>query len=555
MDEVTVEEAAGIVEAATTGQAAAFLQEIAATTAGEVVAQLSTAKAVEVLPQMEPQKAGAILDNVMVDKLTELVQTMDDSSLIKLLPEMAPDKLFDLTAQLLFDELPQVSAEQLTAEVSPQVGRNIPPPAAVETTQTLTTYEVAYTGALTWTALVASPAPIEAVLAKFTRRLLNVRLSVEDLSQKPVESPDFGSSQIANSIFSIEIENAAPQQLLAAHVTFFVNKSWIEANNVHKWSIELNRLDQQENAWVPFPSKRVGEDAGRILYTAVIPGFSVFAITGSEALPPLIFQVTDLAIDPLSARAGDAVNIGASVTNTSLERAVFPANLWINDTIEATQIITVEPGEKVAFEFSVSKPEGDYRVRVERLQGSFTMGAAPTPTPTPTPVPPTPTTTPVPPTPTPVPPTSTPVPPTPTATPVPPTPTPTRTLTPTPVPPTPTATPLPPTPTATPVPPPVAATPTPDADGGLGGGAIAGIVIGIVAFIGAIAAGVFLYVRGKRLPPPTAPAAPPGPGASEPPIPPQDQTGPPKGLDSTSSGDGPEEDEESVSEEERGEQA
>ena len=503
---------------------------------------------------MEPGNAGAVLDNVIVDKLTELVQAMDDSSLIKLLPEMAPDKLFDLTAQLLFDELPQVPAEQLTAEVSPQIGRTVPPPAAVETTPTLSTYEVAYTGALTWTALVASPAPIEAILGKFTRRLLNVRLSVEDLNQKPAESPDFGPGQIANSIFSIDIENAAPQELLAAHVTLFVDKSWLEAKNVHKWSIELNRLDQQENIWVPFPSKRVGEDENRILYTAVIPGFSVFAITGSEALPPQIFQVTDLAIDPPSARAGNAVTIGASVTNTSLDRAVFPAHLWINDTIEATQTITLEPGETVPFEFTVSKPAGDYRVRVERLQGSFTMGAAPTPTPTRTPVPPIPTATRVPPTPTPVPPTSTPVPPIPTATRVPSTPTPVPPTS-TPVPPTPTATPLPLTATATPVTPVVVATPTPESDGGLGGGAIAGIVIGIVAIIGAIAAGMFLYLRGKRPPPPAAAAAQTGPDASEPPVPPQDQAGPPEEPDSTSSGHGPDEAEESVGEEERGEQA
>ena len=187
-------------------------------------------------------------------------------------------------------------------------------------------------------------------LTKATRLLAlparpHARNFVEDLSQKPAESPDFGPGQILNSIFSIDIENAAPQEILAAHVTFFVDKSWLEANNVHKWSIELNRLDQQENIWVPFPSKRVGEDAERILYTAVIPGFSVFAITGSEALPLQIFQVTDLTIDPPSARAGDVVTIGAIVTNTSLERAVFPAHLWINDTIEATQTITVEPAE------------------------------------------------------------------------------------------------------------------------------------------------------------------------------------------------------------------
>ena len=43
----------------------------------------------------------------------------------------------------------------------------------------------------------------------------------------------------------------------------FVEQSWIDANNIHKWSIQFNRLDEEQNAWVPFPTKRIATPAGQ----------------------------------------------------------------------------------------------------------------------------------------------------------------------------------------------------------------------------------------------------------------------------------------------------
>ena len=363
------------------------------------------------------------------------------------------------------------------------------------------------------------PAPIEKILGKFTKRLTDVRISVEDLTEKPAVAPAFPPEQFVNAFFSIEIENAEPQDIAAVHITFFVEKTWLEANELQKWSIRLNRFDQQAIAWVPFPSKRVGEDEERITYTVVVPGFSAFAITGSKELPAQIFQVTDLGIAPIAPRAGQEITISANVTNTSSAQAVYPANLWLDDTIEVTQLITVPAGETESIVFAVSKPEGIYRVRVERLVGEFAVGVAPTPTPTATPTltpiaTPTPTLTA---TPTQTPTVLPPITPTPTPTLIPtPTPAPTLTV----VPPTPTAA---PTPTATLIPPPITPTPTP-APPGLSGATIAGMIVGIIAVIGAGVAGVLIYRRRQAPPPPPPPPnvveSPPAgepPAAGEPP--------------------------------------
>ena len=412
------------------------------------------------------------------------------------LPEMSPAKLYAIPAQVLFDKLPKAPVDQLVIEDLPDLDPDLPPPVAVQVTPTLVIYTSPLTGVLTWGKVVGSPAPIETILAKFTRQIADVRFSIEDMD----EVPDLPADLILNSSFSIDVENAAAEDIAAVHVTIFVEQDWIEANQIHKWSIQLNRFDEALDAWVPFPSKRVGEDEERIVYTTVLPGFSLLAITGSTEPPEQIFQVTDLVIEPSSPAAGEDITISARVANSGSTSAVYAAKLWIDNTIEAIQAIEVGANRTEPFEFTFSRPEGDYEVRIERLLSGLVVGAAlietPTPvtlvvTPSPTPIPVTVIVTPSP------------------------TPTPVTVVAPA------TATPVP-TATSEVVPSPTpTATPTPSA--GLGTGAILGIVIGILAGVGAVGAGIFIYIR-RQTPPPSVP--PPG-LPSEPGAPSGEPTPPP----------------------------
>ena len=398
------------------------------------------------------------------------------AKLIERLPEMSAAKLFEIPADVLFAKLTSVPVSQLAFETPPQVDPNLPPPQAVQVTATLALYTVPATGVLVWGALVSSPAPIEKILGKFNKVLNDVEISIENLAAKPSGAPDFATGVVANSFFTVDIANAAPEDLSTAHVTIFVEQSWIAANNIHKWSIQFQRFDEANSVWVPFPTKRVSEDAGLIFYSAVVPGFSAFAITGSPDLPAQIFQVADLAFNPPSPNPGEEITVRARVINSSGAEAVYPASLWLNDTIEDTKTIVVPANSSVPFSFTFSKPEGVYRVRIERLLAELVVGAPP---PTPAPA--------------------------------------TATTVPTAVAPTaaPTATALPPTaaPTDTPVvvAPVATTTATPEPSEGLGGGAIAGIVIGIIAAGAAIGAGVYLYLRRQ---PPSPPGAPAGPTAT-----------------------------------------
>ena len=161
-----------------------------------------------------------------------------------------------------------------------------------------------------------------------------------------------------------------------AAVIAFVDKSWLNANQVHKWSIEFNRFDKQQNAWVPSPTKRVRETSERLFFAVMLPGFSDLAITGGTGLYDQIFQVSDLQVFPDPPVAGRDIVVSATVTNTGEQRAVYPANLWIDHTFEATQMVVAEPGQPTRYSFTIRKPEGRYRLRVERLLRSVTVGTA-----------------------------------------------------------------------------------------------------------------------------------------------------------------------------------
>ncbi len=412
-------EAAAIVEAVELEQAVDLIEAIVdvQVSAGTVedIAQVTRASAI--LENVEEAKAGAILEETGITRVTEIVDVMAEVKLVERLPEMSADKLFQIPAQTLFDNLPSVPVEQLAFEVPPPVDLTLPAPVAVQVSATLAVYQVQDTGELVWAALAGSLAPIDQILGKFARRLSDVEISVEDLAAKPAAAPDFSAAQVVNSYFRIDVESAEPDDVVAAHVTMFVEKEWLEANDIHKWSVQFNRLDEDLGSWVPFPSKRVSEDDERVFYTVSVPGFSVIAITGSKEMPAQIFQVNNLSFNPPLPSGGEDFTVSVVVTNLRSQSAVYPATVWVNSTIEDSDGITVPEGATLPVSFVLNLPEGSHRVRIDRELRDLTVGpavAAPTPTPvvvtltavpvvveveaTPTHVPPTP----VPPTPAPV---------------------------------------------------------------------------------------------------------------------------------------------------------
>ena len=423
---------------------------------------------------------------------------MLEDKLVERLPQMSAEKLFQVPSSVLFDELPQVPAEQLAPELVPTVGPGLPDVVHVRTGGNDSLFAVPQTAELGWSTLAEGTQSVERILGKFTQRLEQVQVRVRQLRAEPGETLGTAGDTSVYETYRVEIADIGRDDILAAHLTFSVEKAWLETEGLHKWSVQLAQFDETRRSWVESPSKRGREDGRHVYYTAVLPHFSDIAITGKPGLPEQVFRASDLVIAPSAPHADDQILVSVAITNTGEAIAVYPATLWINGTIEAAQSIPIGAGETALVEFRTSRPEGTYRVRLDRLMGDLTVGAASLSSPTPT-VTVTPT---LKPSPTPTPEASS----TPLAFPA----APTRTPTPEPLGarlPSPGGTAAPPEPTSVaPQPLTQEAGPIPEASAtrysapgrGLSGAAIAAAVVGGLGFVALIGAGGYLLYRRRQ---------------------------------------------------------
>jgi hypothetical protein len=227
-----------------------------------------------------------------------------------------------------------------------------------------------------WALVIGSPAPFTNIWAKFARPLDDLQVVLDGFgASQPVGTPDLPAGAIANSFFSISLGDVAAQDVVAAAAIAFVDKSWLDSNQVHKWSIQFSRFDEGLNSWVPSPSKRIREDAERLTFAVVVPGFSTFAITGSRDLPSLDFAVEDLHISPESPVEGEPIEVVASIGNAGAERAVYPPVLWVDGSIEAAETVSVDAGGTSEIAFVVRRPAGTYSLRLGRQIVEVSVGA------------------------------------------------------------------------------------------------------------------------------------------------------------------------------------
>jgi len=371
MVEMDNAKAAAIMEEMDSEKGSLIMSEMPTELAVWMMGAMKVEKVSDIWSRMEKVRAGEIMEEVPIEAAVAVVGMVSEERLVPRLPEISPEKLWEFPLELLIDKLPSVPVMHLAAWNRPQVPADLSPATTTRSDENVTEYTLAEARENQWAQLAGSPAPFERVWARFTRALENVRIKLERFDQKPAGTADLPQGQIANSFFAVSLENAMPQDVMVAAAIVSVENSWLQANQVHKWSVRFNQFDQDLGAWVPSPSKRIREDQERVFYAVVVPGFSALAITGSQSLVEPRFAVSDLDVSPESPRAGEEFTVSAEVANLSSRTAVYPAKLWLNGSVEDAENIVVGPGGSVPFSFTTRKPEGVYTVRVERLLDEF----------------------------------------------------------------------------------------------------------------------------------------------------------------------------------------
>ncbi len=368
---VTTETAADIIEEVTTETAADIIEEVTTETAVDIVEEVNTPKAADILEEVAVKKAAAIMEEVTTDKLTVIVSAMSEESLTERLPELTADKLHEIPPAVLFEALPNAPTEQLVDEIPPEPPPDLRAPVMVYETPTGVRYMTIKTTAGEWVTIVGSPFPVDKLMIKVTEALENVETIIEEVTAPP-EAAKLPSDVSVASFLDTTLKNITPEQMLVGHMTFVVDKTWIEENNINKWSVFLNRYDKEAGKWVKLPTTKKDETDDYVYYNAAINEFSLFAIAGSSTVPALEFKASNLTINPATARAGESVTVTADIKNELGITDKYAASLWINSTLEDVNYLTLAKGEKTTVSFDVTKDKtGSYQVRIGRQMGSF----------------------------------------------------------------------------------------------------------------------------------------------------------------------------------------
>ncbi|MEK7848640.1 MAG: PGF-pre-PGF domain-containing protein [Chloroflexota bacterium] len=241
-------------------------------------------------------------------------------------------------------------AEYLAAEVSP-VSR-LAAPGLIAATATAAIYSAADSVPEEWLNLVATPPPVSKLLAMFTRTVRGVVVVLETLDRLPSGVPALAPQAKVNGLFEATLRNVGPSDVSLVHMTVKVEKSWVRANSVHKWSVVVSRYDSAARRWVELPTKWSAEDDTFIYYAAMAPQLSVMAITGAQELAPLKMAASDLRVSAATVEQGQRVTISATVTNLSDGEGTFEVPLWLNSRLEAAQSVTLGPGARGTVSFT-----------------------------------------------------------------------------------------------------------------------------------------------------------------------------------------------------------
>ncbi len=339
---------------------------------------LGIQEAARVLSKVKKERAGQVLGELDLRRRTDIILEMSQESLKRVLPEVPPDKLFEIPPKILWEKLPDVPTEQLIGEVPPRVPPDLPPAKEIEATSRSAVYQFPEARAREWVFTSLSPCPFTSFMFKPNKDLEGVEADVKVLTTRPsgVKLPP--GYPYLSLYYNISLKSIQPEDLEAARLTFKLRKDILEFMSHNKFSILLQRWDEGSGQWIPIPTKRIDEDSQFVYYSTIVPGFSIFSLTGSRAIPAPEFDLSDLKVSPTEVLAGQEVTITAKVTNLTDEAQAYAAVLWINQTAEKAQSIEVPARGEELLSFKVAKSAvGEYQVRIDKLMGSFTVKEAP----------------------------------------------------------------------------------------------------------------------------------------------------------------------------------
>ncbi|AKB82026.1 cell surface protein [Methanosarcina barkeri 3] len=125
---------------------------------------------------------------------------------------------------------------------------------------------------------------VESITFRSTKTVGKTTTIVEELKNKSSLVSKLPEGIVYKS-FNIWVGNGGygnSKNIESSSVNFKVNTSWVNENNINKSSILLDWYDDEKKEWIQLPVNLTGEDDQFLHFTANVPGYSSFAITGTK---------------------------------------------------------------------------------------------------------------------------------------------------------------------------------------------------------------------------------------------------------------------------------
>ncbi len=161
---------------------------------------------------------------------------------------------------------------------------------------------------------------IHEVEIQVSKDVESISIGIRKLSGKPpdVVKPAVGASY---TYIDISAENITDEDVESAVITFSVPVAWIDENGIDEDRVSLQRYNETTQKWAKLSTQKLGRSKTLINYSAVSPGFSVFAIVGErETSGTAATQMPTAAIQPSAAPTAVpslTATVSAEPTSTS----------------------------------------------------------------------------------------------------------------------------------------------------------------------------------------------------------------------------------------------
>jgi len=172
---------------------------------------------------------------------------------------------------------------------------------------------------------------VESITFRSTKTVGKTTTIVEELKNKSSLVSELPEGIVYKS-FNIWVGNGGygtSKNIESPSVSFKVNTSWVDESNINRSSIILDWYDDEKKEWMELPVSLTGEDDQFLYFTANVPGYSSFAITGTKN------EGNTIAAEPAQKATNNTTGSNAGINAISSTSSNASSNVSINASINA----------------------------------------------------------------------------------------------------------------------------------------------------------------------------------------------------------------------------